>query len=182
MRRILCAALLLLTVLPAWAAEWRIEHGASRLGFVATQQGGRFEGHFRQWQATMRFDPQRLDESLFDVRIDVASITTGSNDRDPYLPSKDWFFTKQFPTATFRTTGFSAKGGDDYVAQGVVTIRGVSQTIDLPFTWVVDGDQAKMHAETVLERTVFGVGQGEFAATDVVGRDVRVVVDLTLRR
>lgn len=182
MWRAIVAGLMLALALPASAADWQVDAAHSRLGFVGTQQGGTFTGQFHRWQAQLRFDPQDLPHSRFQVTVEIDSIDTGSRERDQYLPGEAWFAARQFPTATFRSTGFSARGGNNYVAQGELTLRGVTRPISLSFSWESRGGQAKLHAETTLNRTDFGVGQGEFASSDVVGRQVRVVADLVLHQ
>jgi len=173
---------LLVGTLPGWASDWQVDEAASRLGFHTTQQDGRLEGEFREWDATIRFDPGNLQDTLIDVTIDVGSITTGSRQRDRYLPDEEWFFTGRFPTATFRATNVEEVGDGRYLAHGELNLRGVTAPVELPFTWNGAGDSAEVHAETTLERTRFGVGAGEFADSDVVGLNVQVVVDLTLSR
>ena len=173
---------LLVCGLPVWAAEWQVEDESSRLGFHTNQQDGRLDGEFREWDATIHFDPTNLQDAVIDVSIDIGSITTGSRQRDVYLPDEEWFFTERFPTATFRATEVEGLGESRYVAHGELTLRGVAAAVDLPFTWTSDGSSAQVHAETTLERTRFGVGSGEFADSDVVGLNVQVVADLTLRR
>jgi polyisoprenoid-binding protein YceI len=173
---------LLLGGLPAMAGEWQVDHDASRLGFQTTQQDGRLEGEFREWDAIIRFDPQNLPQSLIDVTVQIGSITTGSRQRDMYLPEEEWFFTEQFPTATFRSTRVEKLGDDRYLARGELTMRSITEPIELRFRWTGRGDTAEVHAQTTLERTRFGIGAGEFADSDVVGLNVQVVVELTLRR
>jgi polyisoprenoid-binding protein YceI len=91
-----------------------------------------------------------------------------------------WFDFERFGAAGFVTTGFHRLGPDRYEAEGVLTIKGVSRPIALPFTWRQADGAARMHATVVLDRTAFGVGEGEFATGEEVGRDVRVDVDLLL--
>lgn len=182
MKRWVLTWALLAASFAAAAADWQVDRSNSRLGFVATQQGGQFQGRFRDWRADIRFDPRQLQQSRFEVSVDVASVDTGSRERDQYLPGKDWFAAKRFPSATFRTTGFTEKGGGSYLAKGELTLRGVTRPVTLAVSWQGEGAQAKLHVETSLDRTAFGIGQGEFAGSDVVGHEVKVVADLALRK
>ena len=47
-------------------------------------------------------------------------------------------------------------------------LGGRADLLDLPFKLKIVGDKAQMSGETSLDRTLFGVGQGEFTATDQV--------------
>jgi len=68
------------------------------------------------------------------------------------------------------------------VAHGTLNLRGVSKPIDLPFKLKIVGDRAQMSGEASLDRTLFGVGQGEFTSTDQVPAKVAVRVELTAKR
>lgn len=54
----------------------------------------------------------------------------------------------------------------------------MKQKLDLPFRLTIDGAKARVRATASLDRTAFGVGQGEFKATDDVPARVGVVVEL----
>lgn len=180
--RLILLAMLGLVTLPVLSAEWKIDHENSRLGFVGLQGGAEFEGSFHNWQAIMVFDPTDLNTSQFDVQIDVTSVDTQSADRDSIIGDPEWFGFTEFPAAQFQTTSFASLGDDRYEALGTLTIRGVSQDIRLPFSWVVDGDTAKMDGEAVLDRTDYNVGTGDWASEDMVAHSVTVVVDLNLQK
>lgn len=178
-----CLAILMLAIAgPVAAAEWRIDHDNSRLGFTATQSGAEFDGEFQRFEAVMRFDPQALDAALFDVTVDVTSFDTNSRDRDQTAAGKDWFWFKRFPEAKFVTTAFRQTGAQSYEADGDLTIKGIGQSIVLPFTWTIDGDTARMDGAVTLVRTRYSVGEGEWADGDTVGKQVDVLVELKLVR
>lgn len=177
--------LLLLFMLAAGGAragEWVIDHANSRLGFEATQSGATFSGEFQRFDATMRFDPQALDQAVFDVTVDVTSFDSNSSDRDSTVAGKDWFWFKRFPQARFLTQSFRSLGDQRYEAVGALTIKGIRQDITLPFTWVIDGDTATMRGDVTLTRTAFNVGEGEWADGNTVGLNVDVKVRLKLTR
>jgi polyisoprenoid-binding protein YceI len=54
--------------------------------------------------------------------------------------------------------------------------------LTLPFTLAITGASAKMSAAVQLNRLAFGVGQGEWKATDTVPAGVTVNVQLTAHR
>jgi polyisoprenoid-binding protein YceI len=51
----------------------------------------------------------------------------------------------------------------------------------LPFTLKMTGNVARMQARLQLDRTAFGVGQGQFRTGGMVATPVTVTVDLTAR-
>jgi polyisoprenoid-binding protein YceI len=177
---LLALGLLIEAVDPAWAEPWAIDRSASRLAFVATWEGSGFEGIFRRFEADIRFDPHRLAASGFDVTVDVTSADTNSADRDAALADPEWFFSERYPRATFVTSAIRSMGNGRYEADATLTIKGVSRSVVLPFTWRESGGRAEMDGEAVLHRTDFNIGEGEWAEGDVIGLDVRVRVDLAL--
>jgi polyisoprenoid-binding protein YceI len=180
----LLTALVVLSTLAAAAepTRWSIAHEDSRLGFVATWADDPFSGSFERFRADMRFDPERLGESRFAVSVEVASADTRNRDRDREMGRPEWFHFARFPEARFRTSGFRRLGPERYAADGVLTIKDVSRPVTLPFTWRQSDGTARMQGSVVLNRTAFGVGEGEFATGEEVGLEVRVEVDLLLHR
>jgi polyisoprenoid-binding protein YceI len=58
----------------------------------------------------------------------------------------------------------------------------VTKPQDLAFRLKITGDQAEVTGTASLDRTAFGIGQGEFAATDQIPGRVAVKVALKARR
>ena len=166
--------------------NWTVEPTISRLSFVSQFDGTAFTGTFSRWTAQIRFDATRLSQSSIVAAIDMASARTGSADRDQSMPTTDWFNVAAFPTATFRSSQINALGPGRYEAVGVLTLRGVSRPLTLPFSLVMAGQGARQtahaRARLSLNRVVFGVGQGPWAQGDVVPAAVSVTLDLTARR
>ena len=173
------AAALFLFMAPAGAASWNVDHAKSRLGFAVQWSGETFAATFKSWQANISFDPADLAHSHAVVTIDLASETSDSADNDDGLKGPEGFSIGQFPSAKFETTGFTAKGGNAYVAAGRLTLHGVTRPVTLPFTLTINGATAHMIGKAVVLRTDFGLGQGEWAGPTPVAHEVSITVDLT---
>jgi len=166
--------------LPAHAARNWTVHENGTLGFTASWEGIEFEGVFHKFDAAIAFDPADLAGSRFDVKVDVTSADTQSSDRDEALADAEWFDYTKYPQATFVTSAFKAIDASHYEATGTLTIKGVSKDIAFPFTWEEHDGTARLQGETVVQRTDFQVGDGEWAEDDTVGFKVRVRIDLKL--
>lgn len=160
---------------------WAVQKGSS-LTFSATWSGNAIEGRFNRWTADILFSPEALDRSKLTVGVDMASAVTGDAQRDESLPSGDFFDTAEHPKATFTASKFRKTGEGKYVADGTLDLRGVKKPLSLPFTLKIDGDTATARGVTTLDRTVFGVGQGEWASTDQIAAGVKVSFSLTAKR
>jgi cytochrome b561/polyisoprenoid-binding protein YceI len=156
---------------------WKVAPG-SALNFETSWSGDAVKGRFNTWKADILFGPDALDKSKVTVTIDMTSAKTGDEQRDASLPAGDWFDAAAHPKAVFTATRFEKKGEGAYVAHGTLEMRGVKKPIDLPFKLKIVGDKAQMSGEASLDRTLFGVGQGEFTKTDQVPAKVTVRVQL----
>lgn len=187
MRTIPTTVLAVLIALPAVAQTpaapaWTVDKAASRLGFRAAMNGAAFQGGFNRWDARINFDPANLGASKVTATVDLASARTGDGARDEALPSSDWFDVKRHPRATFTTRSITAAGAGRYVAAGDLTLRGVTRPVKFPFSLAITGDTAKMNGSVVLDRTAFGVGQGQWKTGSAVDTKVTVTVAITARR
>lgn len=160
------------------APKWTVDPAHSEIGFTSTAEGSEFEGHFDRWDADIRFDPKHLDQSKVVVTVETASAETGDTSRDQTAQGSDWFSSVMFPKATFAAQTFKDLGGGKYEADGDLTIRGITKPLALPFTLSINGDQATMSGETSVDRSLFGLGQGEYGGPDIVPFDVKVKVNV----
>ncbi len=84
-------------------------------------------GHFRSVQATLRGDRDHPEQAGVETTIEVASIDTGTADRDAHLRSADFFDAERFPRITFRSRRIEGdtpkQEGDCFRVAGDLTIR-----------------------------------------------------------
>jgi polyisoprenoid-binding protein YceI len=161
------------------APAWTVDRAHSRLGFDSALGGVRFSGAFQQWDAAIAFDPRDLETSGATVSVDLASARTGDRDRDGVLPGGDWFAAARFPKAAFATTGVKPLGGGRYLAAGVLTLKGVSRPVALPFALTIHGNVATMTGAVTIDRSQWRVGEGQFAGEDPVPHAVTVQIAIT---
>jgi polyisoprenoid-binding protein YceI len=172
-------ALLLAISAPALAAQhWKVDYPHSKLGFTVRWAGEPFTAVFRAWKADIDFDPADLGHAHGEVTINLASEASDDPQTDDGLKGAEGFQVSQFPTATFRTAAFIHKGGNQYIATGTLSIKGISRAITLPFTLTLTGNTAHVVGHAQVLRTDFNVGTGEWAKPDPVATQVTVNVDL----
>jgi len=174
------AGLLLALALPgaALAADYAVQP-ASTLSFTGSFQGASFAGSFKQWHAAISYDPAQLAQSKFDVDVTMVSVAVSDKDQQSALPGKDFFDVAQYPTAHFVTTGFRQVGGK-VIADGTLTLRGVTKPVSLAVDFKPQGKNATLDVDGTLKRLDFGVGGGDYADTSVIGADVKVHAHLVL--
>jgi len=155
----------------------------SSLEFTFQQAGAQNKGKFTRFAVSFDFSPDNLAASRLDVTVEIGSLDTGDQDRDDTLHGADLFAVAKFPQAHFAASQFNKTAGG-YEAIGKLTIRGVTRDAHLPFTFKAASENGApagyMSGKTSLRRLDYGVGQGDWKATDQVGNDVGVSFALRL--
>jgi len=180
----------LLPIAPAAAKNWTVEPGYSRLGFEVQAAGTTITGKFLDWSATIDFDPAALDTAHASVSIDLTRVETGDAKRDGFVSGPTWLnasgngqtFAANDPSnpaiGRFETTAFRQTGTNSYEADGMLTLRGSTQPVTLPFALEISGDTAHMTARLGIDRTRWGIGGGDYPDGKTVATNVDVVIDL----
>jgi len=108
------------------------------------------------------------------VSVDIASLDTQNSERDHTALGADFFDTAKFPKAHFVTTAFRKTADGRVVADGVLTLRGVSKPVALTVRFKPDGDTATLEVTAQLKRLDFGIGTGQWADPSMIGDGVTV--------
>ncbi len=172
----------MLLAAPAFAAHWIVDYQRSKLGFVVLWSKEPFSAKFKTWKADIEFDPSDLAHARADVTVDLAGEASDEPDFDDGLKGAQGFQVSQFPSAHFITAAFMRKSGNDYVANGRLSLHGITEDVTLPFTLAITGSQAHMKGSAKVVRTDFGVGRGLWSAPSPVAHEVTVMIDLYATR
>jgi polyisoprenoid-binding protein YceI len=125
------------TAVPGYVAgTWNIDAVHSEVGFsVRHMMVSKVRGRFTTFSGQLVTGDSPLDSSVT-AEIDLASINTGSEQRDGHIRSADFFEVETYPTMTYRSTGVRLHGGD-YVLDGDLTLKGVTRNV--PMTLELNG-------------------------------------------
>lgn len=91
------------------------------------------KGAFPKVSGTLILDEKNLGKSSVEVTIDAASVNTNDENRDKHLRAADFFEVEKYPTITFKSTKV-VRNDAGYVATGDLTIKGVTKSVEIPFT------------------------------------------------
>ncbi len=109
--------------------QWAIDPAHSQITFSVKHLGiSTVRGSFKDISGSI--EEQDGVVAGADVKIDVASLTTGSGQRDDHLRSGDFFDVENHPTATFKVTK-TVRTGEELEAHGELTLRGVTKPVAL---------------------------------------------------
>lgn len=182
------AGLVALTALtPARAAEWKMDgaNAGNRLEFIATFQKKPAPGVFKDFDVRLDFDPDKPAGGRLDVSIRVASADMANASINKAIAGMDWFDFARYQQAQFHAKDIRRLPGDAaasrYLARGTLSLKGVQRPVEVPFTWTAAGSAATLDGQFTTQRAAFGIGTGEWAATDDIGADVTVKFHVQLR-
>lgn len=156
--------------------QWRIDYARSYVRFIAEQAGATFESEWKDWRASLYFDPAHLDVSSFDVTISTSSVETLDKERNETLMDREWFDDDNFPQILYQAAIFSPRPGGEFSASGEIQIKNVTAPVELIFSVRQDGDQLTLQGNATLDRLALGVGTGDWEDTTWVSQFVEVKV------
>ena len=183
---LMIAALLIAAGTASAADNYAIDPAHSSVNFTVRHLGlSKVHGNFTDFTGTISYDPRDVTKSAVKVTIKTASINTGNETRDNHLRSPDFFDAVKYPELTFASEKIT-KSKDGFVAQGTLTMHGVSKKVELPFTLAgpAKGMQGEMRlaaeAQITLNRQDYGVSWNKAldAGGVVVGNDVAVEISV----
>jgi polyisoprenoid-binding protein YceI len=168
------------------AGEYAIDPAHSSVEFVGRHlMITKVRGRFPDVSGTITIDdvPER---SHVDVEIQVASIDTGSDQRDEHLRSPDFFHAEQHPTITFRSTKVEPGKSGRWAVTGDLTVRDVTRpvTLDVEFEGGAAspfGDQrVAFSASTDVNREDWGLTWNVALETGgvLVGKQIRIELNV----
>jgi len=138
-------------------------------------------GSFDKWDATLTFASPDVETGVLDVKIQAASVHTGSGMKDSKLKSQDFFDVKQNPLITFRSKKIVQTGPNTFDVQGDFTIRGVSRPETLTLTISGKGTgSGEIKGTMAFDRKDYGMTSG-IPFIKIADR-VEVNVDLKAKR
>jgi polyisoprenoid-binding protein YceI len=146
---------------PLRVGTWAIDPAHSSIDFsVRHLMVSKVRGRFETFSGTITVAPDGTP--AVNAQIDVASLNTGSEQRDGHVKSADFFDVDHFPVAVFASTAVRPNG-EAYLLDGNLTIKGISRpvSLDLEFNGVSPGqgygEVSGYEASVVLSRRDFGI-------------------------
>ena len=172
---------------PIPAGTYNIDPAHSVIGFsIRHFELSWVSGRFKDFVGTITIDDKDMTKSSVTFTAKIASVDTGIGKRDDHLRTADFFEAEKYPELTFKSSKIERKSGNDYVAHGDLTIKGVTKQIALPFTLsgaIKDqrgGSKIGVDAQTTVNRLDFGIGQDAPlpAGGAAIGNEVRIEISL----
>ena len=118
-------------------------------------------GKFDKWDATLTFTSPDETTGVLEIKIQAATVDTGSGMKNRKLKSRDFFDVEHNPLITFKSTKFVKTGPHTFEVDGDFTIRGVSNPEKLTLTVSRKGTgSGEIKGSMVFNRKDYGMDKG----------------------
>lgn len=112
--------------------KWVIDPAHSELQFkVKHLVISTVTGSFKTFSGEVVSETDSFENGKVSFNIDVNSIYTNQEQRDEHLKGTDFFDAATFPAISFESTSFTKASGDDYTLAGNLTMKGVTNPVEL---------------------------------------------------
>jgi polyisoprenoid-binding protein YceI len=152
-----------------------------QIEFVVKEMGVPVSGKFKRFEAKIDIDATKPEKSSANIRIDIGSLATGSDEADALAVGPDWLDKALAPYAIFKSASVREIGKGRYEAKGILNIHGKEREFVIQFiTTDQAGGKTLATSEFVIKRDDFNIGAGVWNEVDVVSPEILVKVRLAL--
>jgi polyisoprenoid-binding protein YceI len=160
----LLASILFSSATPAQSSAgvpvFKIARADSSIKF-AVKASVAIAGTFDHWNATLTFASPDVTTGVLDIKIQAASVDTGSHMKNGKLKGNDFFSAKQNPLITFLSKKVVQISTNTFEVDGDFTIRGVTKSEMLTLTVVGTGEGSGTITGTMaFDRKDYGMNSG----------------------
>jgi polyisoprenoid-binding protein YceI len=136
-----------------------ISPDTSKIAFTGSKVTGHHDGSFAKFTGKVDLVPGKLETSRVSIEIDMASVTTDTDQLTGHLKTADFFDVAKFPKATFVSKEIHAGGaaGATHTIVGDLTLHGVTKSVSFPANVTVNGATFKATSEFSINRKDFGL-------------------------
>ena len=107
-------------------------------------------------------------------------MKTGDRTATDALPGERFLQRREVSESAFRQHRVSTRPAAPSIADGNLTLRGVTKPVSLDVAFKPQASGATLDVSGSVKRLDFGVGSGDYADTSVIGADVKVTAHLQL--
>jgi len=139
----------------------------SNVHFVIKNFGLNTGGDLSGLKGSIKFDPENLGASSFDVSVDAGTIDTDNSSRDEHLRKAEYFDVANHKTINFKSTKvIKSKVAGKFYVYGNLTIKGVTKPVEFTFAAKAKDGGYVFDGEFEINRRNFGVGGSSISLSD----------------
>lgn len=152
---------------------YKVNAAESTVEWYAEKVTGKHNGTVALKSGEFNLTGEKLTSGSFVVdmtTIDCSDLEGEWKDKlVGHLKSDDFFGVETFPTATFNLKSAKKQGGNKYLVNGDLTIKGITKPIEFPAEVVVAGDKVISTATLTIDRSKYNVKYGSGSFFDDLG-------------
>ena len=145
----------------------------SKISFKIKNLGINTGGTIGGLQANIQFNPADLAANSVEASVETKTINTDNDSRDEHLRSDDFFGVARYPKINLKSVSFKHNGGKNYTGTFNLTIKDKTKQIDVPFTYVDEGNNVVIKGNFKIDRLDFGIGGNSM----ILGNEVTISVE-----
>ncbi|MFI4972087.1 MAG: YceI family protein [Hyphomicrobiales bacterium] len=166
--------------------QYEVDQQHTHIGFTAKHLGvSTVRGRFNKFEGQFQGSDEDFSKARGEVRIEVASLESRSDQRDTHLRSADFFDAEKYPYITFKITKLEPVDAESFRVTGDLTVKDVTKPIVLDAT--IEGRMADpfgakervgISARGQLDRMDFGLNwNGVAGAVPFASHTIKLEVD-----
>jgi polyisoprenoid-binding protein YceI len=142
--------------------KFNVDSKASTVTWVGKKVTGQHTGTIQIESGSVIAEGKNIINGNFDIDLTSLTVTDiadkASNQKlVGHLKSDDFFGVEKFPKANFVITKVSHKVGSEYVIDGKLTIKGITNDIQFPAAVIRDGKKLTATAKIIVDRTKYDI-------------------------
>jgi polyisoprenoid-binding protein YceI len=156
--------------------QWEVLNSSAT--FKIKNAGFTVKGKFGIVKSIIIFDADNLNNSSIDANLEANTINTGIESRDSHLRKKDYFDTNKYPKINLKSKEIAKSVNGTYKGIFMLTMKGITKEVDIPFSYIQNGDLATFSGEFKINRLDFNVGGNSWVMSNDV--TIKIVVAVSL--
>lgn len=158
--------ILLITIAAFAYSQSAINH--SVITFKIKNLGINTNGTIGGLHADIHFNPADLTASTLTASVEVNTLNTDNSERDDHLKSESFFDLAKYPRIILKSVSFKHKSGNNYTGVFDLTIKDQTKPVEIPFTYVENGNSQSFNGNFKINRLDFGIGSHSMIMSDEV--------------
>jgi polyisoprenoid-binding protein YceI len=115
--------------------KYEIDQAHTHLGFTARHLAvSTVRGRFNKFEGGFESADDDYTKARGEVKVEVASLESRSDQRDTHLRSADFFDVEKYPYITFKLTGIEPVDDENFRVHGELTIKETTRPVVLEAT------------------------------------------------
>jgi len=166
--------------------RYELDQHHTHLGFTAKHLAvSVVRGRFNKFEGHFEGPDDDYTKARGEVKVEVASLESRSDQRDTHLRSADFFDAEKYPYITFKLTGIEPVDDENFRVKGELTVKEITKPITLDAT--VEGrmpdpfgakERVGISARGQLNRMDFGLNwDGVAGAVPFASHTIKLEVD-----